>query len=319
MATEEVWKPLNFETIPGKYQVSNFGHVRRSYDGLVIRGCTANGYVKVYFYLGANKYIAKYGHVLVAENFVEKVDGKLFVNHKDGNKTNNNYSNLEWVTMSENTIHAIRTGLMKIVKRGVAQLTRDGTLIAIYPSLSEAGRVTKVSKGSICRVCQGHNITAGGFRWEYTEPTPLKEVVDTTGFVEVDDFPNYMASPDGRVYSKFYRGFLKPVMNQSGYHAVCLYNGAYHGSSLLVHRVVAAAFISGRSVERNQVNHLNAVRTDNRVVNLEWVSPSENMIHRNLLRANTQLLSLGGNTVDGAGETQAEKQRCVAVDPQPSS
>ena len=51
-------------------------------------------------------------HRLVAECFCEKPPGKVEVNHKDGNKLNNHYSNLEWVTHLENVRHAYRTGLI---------------------------------------------------------------------------------------------------------------------------------------------------------------------------------------------------------------
>lgn len=53
-------------------------------------------------------------HRIIASEFVEKVEGKLFVNHKNGNKQDNRAENLEWVTRSENDKHAIRTGLRKI-------------------------------------------------------------------------------------------------------------------------------------------------------------------------------------------------------------
>jgi hypothetical protein len=50
-------------------------------------------------------------HRVVAEAFIPNPQGKRCVNHKDGNKLNNNVSNLEWVTYSENTTHAFKTGL----------------------------------------------------------------------------------------------------------------------------------------------------------------------------------------------------------------
>lgn len=71
---------------------------------------------------GENKYkrvsLSKHGirkkyfvHRLVAETYCDGHREGLIVNHKDGNKTNNHFSNLEWVTYSENNIHALENGL----------------------------------------------------------------------------------------------------------------------------------------------------------------------------------------------------------------
>ena len=50
-------------------------------------------------------------HRLVAETYIPNLEGKREVNHIDGNKLNNNVCNLEWVTSSENKLHALDTGL----------------------------------------------------------------------------------------------------------------------------------------------------------------------------------------------------------------
>lgn len=54
-------------------------------------------------------------HRLVATAFVPNVDNKPYINHKDGDKLNNHYSNLEWCTAQENTQHAYDNGLAKSV------------------------------------------------------------------------------------------------------------------------------------------------------------------------------------------------------------
>ena len=52
-------------------------------------------------------------HRVVAEMFIDNHDGLPQVNHIDGDKANNNVSNLEWVTAKQNTRHAINTGLRR--------------------------------------------------------------------------------------------------------------------------------------------------------------------------------------------------------------
>lgn len=64
-------------------------------------------------------------HRIMAECFLPKNEGKNCVNHKDGNKLNNNIDNLEWCSYKDNSKHAWETGLKKYHEN-----TRKGTSIA---------------------------------------------------------------------------------------------------------------------------------------------------------------------------------------------
>ncbi len=109
--SNEIWKPVfGYE---GLYEVSSNGNVRRVERTISYPcrwGCNAtrkysqsmmkqhllkNGYFAVTLSNGKDKRI-EYVHRLVAESFCFKPEGKNIVNHKDENKKNNNYKNLEW-------------------------------------------------------------------------------------------------------------------------------------------------------------------------------------------------------------------------------
>lgn len=130
-------------------------------------------------------------HQLVANAFVPGKKEGLVPNHKDGNKTNCLPSNLEWVTQSENMKHAYATGLhgptrgprgpIKSSKR-IAQIDKNGNVIAIFNSITEAARATKPDNMSLDSattqirwVCNGCDYTgyrketAYGYKWSYAD------------------------------------------------------------------------------------------------------------------------------------------------------
>ena len=106
-------------------------------------------------------------HVLVAKAFIPNPENKRTVNHIDGNKLNNNLSNLEWATDLENNLHAISNGLRTDLKK-VVQLSKDGsTQVRVFNSIHEAGRVIGINYRNIHLVCNNMRNSAGGYKWKY--------------------------------------------------------------------------------------------------------------------------------------------------------
>ena len=126
----------------GLYEVSNLGRVRRAVDGVNTKagdirspGVKSSGYHQVALYKNG-KATNRSVHRLVVEAFIGKIPKGMEVNHKDGNKLNNQLDNLEIVTKSENMKHAIQMGLHTPPKN---RATGDRHWTKLHPHLVAKG------------------------------------------------------------------------------------------------------------------------------------------------------------------------------------
>lgn len=209
MRKQELWK-----NIPGyeRYAVSNLGRVKNNISGKLLNMRKAkNGYMRVNLRKGNVKYekpTVTHVHRLVAEMFLTPITGKNCVNHIDGDKENNCVDNLEWVTSKENTMHAIKVGLMNPdysemnkksrIKSNAAHNTKQyrqkmqmvnqmtgqtkpvsqisidtGEILQEYVNCNEAARFL-FGEGTtkdrlISRCARGKCKSAYGFLWKYKE------------------------------------------------------------------------------------------------------------------------------------------------------
>lgn len=92
--------------------------------------------------------------------------------------------------------------------------------------------------------------------------------------VDIKGFENYQITDDGRVWSKKNNKWLKPK-NNNDYLIVRLYRNN-HSKFLLIHRLVAEHFIPNPD-RKLCIDHINTIRTDNRVENLRWCTAKENV------------------------------------------
>lgn len=89
-------------------EVSFGKNVRKAGGQILSPKIKKNGYLEVSL-SGKSKYI----HRLIAETWIGAIPAKMAVNHKDGNKQNNSVDNLEIVTYSQNSKHALENGWLK--------------------------------------------------------------------------------------------------------------------------------------------------------------------------------------------------------------
>lgn len=153
----------------GIYVVSDTGVVKRiaksnnQYkEGHILKNNMIKGYANVQLHKNGKVKLMRV-HRLVCMAFLENPENKPYVNHKDGNKANNNLSNLEWCTPSENEIHKHRVlnhtpCKYKLTNEQIStlmQLRMDGK------RLHELASLLNVPVNTVHKVLRKNNLMSG--------------------------------------------------------------------------------------------------------------------------------------------------------------
>lgn len=188
----EIWKDI--KEFKGYYQVSNLGRVQsldrrvkhpsgslKTNKGKILKLVQGRKGFYLTVSLGSNK-ITALVHRLVAKAFLDNSLNKPCVNHLDGNKTNNNVSNLSWCSYQENEKWSYaklgkkpnKTMLGKLGEKSpffkpVGMYSFNGKFLRIFAGVNECGRFFKKSVGNIANVCRGEQKTAYGYRFNYID------------------------------------------------------------------------------------------------------------------------------------------------------
>lgn len=180
----EIWKYI--KGYEGLYQVSNLGRIkslqRKVWNGfsfvdkkekILAPRYNSKGYVSYALWKNKTRKDFK-GHWLVLSSFIDNINNKPQINHKNGKKDDNRLCNLEWCNNSENQLHAIKNGLRKIrygkenpCSIPILQYDINDNLIREWYSISDAMRFYGSIHITDC--CKGKRNYAGGFKWKYKE------------------------------------------------------------------------------------------------------------------------------------------------------
>ena len=130
-----------------------------------LKGQKSNsGYLNYNLTLSGGKKKRLYAHRLVAQYFIPNPGNLNEVNHKDGNKDNNNVNNLEWVTHSKNHQHALNKELRKYPH--VYCFDEKYQLLYEFKNIAEASKITGVSRSLIQQETQNKQKSlTGGYYW----------------------------------------------------------------------------------------------------------------------------------------------------------
>lgn len=159
---EERWGRMIYhdEDLGDYYLVSTTGKIKNAKTNKVRKqSINKEGYYYTVISLGSrnNQKNIKI-HRAVAETFLGKIDGKEQVNHIDGNKLNNNFTNLEWCNNQENIIHGYKMNLIQnAFKKAVKCLNNNME----FDSMEAAGKWCGVSRNAIANALHNRSKHAG--------------------------------------------------------------------------------------------------------------------------------------------------------------
>jgi len=137
-------------------------------------------------------------------------------------------------------------------------------------------------------------------------------------FKKIKEYESYTIYLDGRIYSDLSKRFINGHYDYYGYKNIQLYKNEIP-KSFKIHQLIAKAFIPNPENKPN-INHINGVKDDNRVENLEWCTQKENIQHawdtglnktsNKVIENNNNIGSMGGTRKRKGKKSNGHKPMC---------
>jgi len=161
----EEWKKV--DGFSSKYEISNKGRLKSYANGILKGSLNKKGYVCYRMSISRAESTSVTAHKLVAQHFIAKpTQENLQIDHIDGNKLNNNYWNLEWVTLQENVKRAQIKGRYsgRYGEKSSNHLFDDSKIWAIWESILSDKSGVEISKKHHVEKSYSSKILSGQLR-----------------------------------------------------------------------------------------------------------------------------------------------------------
>jgi len=158
--SEVEWRPVvGYE---GIYEVSNTGLVRTVAGKELKPYLHKQGYLRIKLTSGGTRKSFLI-HRLVAEAFIPNEHELPTINHKDGDPSNNDVSNLEWCTQKENVAHAVETGAFAGIVSSVTLKSKTTQETFKFRSMSDASRFLSKNRMFVSQLIRNGKTEYGDF------------------------------------------------------------------------------------------------------------------------------------------------------------
>lgn len=178
----EIWKKLKYhDEMFENYEVSTYGNIRHI-NNKINRSFNMNngGYYRMTIYIcyDGDRRITKEikPHIAVASTFIDNIHNKTTVNHRDGNKTNNAVTNLEWADYDEQQEHSMNIlgnknkfseKMRNRFSKTILQYSLNNELINAWNSTREVEKEKGFCHEIISACARGKRKSAYGYKWRY--------------------------------------------------------------------------------------------------------------------------------------------------------
>ena len=312
---------LSETNIPYSYKGGVFKKLKLMKDG--------NGYNFVSLHKNRKKINIRFNRLVAATRNLDYTQD-LPVDHKNRIKDQDVPENLRSVSVSVNNKNRdVRIG------KKVMQIDKNDNII-IHDNVTKAAEnlgspyVAHNIRNCACKnnLLENGKHTSGDFIWKYTEKYEKYIPKTDEYFIMLDgifqgvllEYENYMVSNFG-TFINVEKGYAKKTYNSNNYPIINFYkNGIQYAES--VHNILGLVFVPGRTNEKNVINHLDEIKGNFNLKNLEWSTNLDNILYsaykqgipvRKICIMTGNVISVHDSRLDGARSCGKENPSGVNI------